>query len=324
MFIGNVKIDGLTALAPMAGVADTAFRLVCKEQGAPYVVGEMASARGLLMSDKKTARLLAVAPAERPMAVQLFGDDPDVMAEAAKRAESFGPDIIDINMGCPAPKVASNGGGSALMKNLPLAGRIIEATAKAVHVPVTVKMRKGWDDGHVCAVELAHIAEECGAAAVTVHGRTRKQMYAPPVDLSIIAAVKSAVNIPVIGNGDVRSPEDARRMLDETGCDLVMIGRGALGAPWLFRQTEEYLKTGEYAPAPPFPERLRLMRRQIEMLCEQAGERAGMREARRHAAWYLKGIRGASSLRGEAVRMETLDDLERLSEKALQLAAEGG
>jgi tRNA-U20-dihydrouridine synthase len=245
MKIGNVDIKGYAALAPMAGVADTAFRTICRQFGACYVVGEMASAKGLCMSDRKTARLLSVTDAERPMAIQLFGNDPEVMAAAAVKSEEYGPDIIDINMGCPAPKIVSNGGGSALLKDPLLAGKIIESVVRAVKVPVTVKIRKGWDDAHVNAVEMAHIAEESGAAAITIHGRTREQMYRPYADLEIIRKVKEAVKIPVIGNGDVTSPESAKKMYDETGVDLVMVGRGALGAPWIFRQIEEYLSTGK-------------------------------------------------------------------------------
>ncbi|MDR3552304.1 MAG: tRNA dihydrouridine synthase DusB [Clostridia bacterium] len=321
MKIGNVEIKGFTALAPMAGVADTAFRLICRECGAAYVVGEMASAKGLMMSDRKTAELLTVTPAERPMAVQLFGDDPGIIAAAVKKAASFGPDIIDINMGCPVPKVAGNGGGSALMKNPSLAGHIIEAAVKATVLPVTVKLRKGWDASSVNAVEIAKIAQECGAAAVTIHGRTRDQMYAPPADLTIIAAVKAAVKIPVIGNGDVRTPEEARHMLEATGCDLVMIGRGALGAPWVFAQTEQFLREGFYDPAPELPARMEMMVRHITLLCALRGEEHGMREARKHAAWYFRGTEGAASLRADAGRLETLEDLRRLAQRAQKLSA---
>lgn len=319
MKIGNVEINGKTALAPMAGTADTAFRLICREFGAAYVVGEMASAKGLTLSDRKTAELLSVTDAERPMAVQLFGDNPAVMARAAVTALRFSPDIIDINMGCPAPKVTGNGGGSALMKDPALAGRIVRTVAQAVGVPVTVKIRKGWDRHSVNAVELAKIAEENGAAAITVHGRTRDQMYAPPVDWDIIAQVKHAVSVPVIGNGDVFTPADAKKMLDVTGCDLVMIGRGALGAPWLFRQTEDFLATGRFSPAPAPEERIAVMRRHIALLCRCKGEFIGMREARKHAAWYFKGMRGAAALRVEAGKLTTFDDLYRFSDAALQM-----
>lgn len=297
----------------MAGVADTAFRIVCKAHGASYVVGEMASAKGFVMQATKTAELLGVTDAERPMAIQLFGSEPDVMAEAARRALAFSPDIIDINMGCPAPKVAGNGGGSALLKDPALAGRIVRAVADAVPVPVTVKIRKGWDAAHVNAVEVACIAEANGAAAVAVHGRTRAQQYAPPVDWDIIAAVRQAVHIPVIGNGDVDSPQAAARMLAQTGCDLVMIGRAALGRPWLFGQVETYLRTGELLPEPEPAQRMAVLLDHVRLLCALRGEHIGMREARKHAAWYMKGLHGASSLRGEANQLDTFADLERLA-----------
>jgi tRNA-dihydrouridine synthase B len=313
--IGNIEIQGYAALAPMAGVADTAFRIICKEFGAAYMVGEMASSKGLCMSDRKTKTLLQVTPGEHPMAVQIFGDEPATMAEAAKKAASYGTDIIDLNMGCPVPKVAGNGGGSALMKNPALAGRIIEAVVNAVECPVTVKIRKGWNDSSVNAVEIAKIAELCGAAAITVHGRTTKQMYAPPVDLDIIAQVKRAVAIPVIGNGDVNTPEAAKRMYEYTGCDLVMIGRGALGAPWLFAQTTQYLLTNEYSNQPTIQERMDIMLKHIKLICEFKGEHTGMREARKHAAWYIKGIENAASLRRESSSLTTYDDILILTEK---------
>lgn len=319
MKIGEIEIKGSAALAPMAGVADCAFRTLCRRFGAAYVVGEMASSKGLCMSDKRTAELLEVTRAERPMAVQLFGNDPGIMAEAAVKAAAFGPDVIDINMGCPAPKVASNGGGSALMKDLALAGRIIESVVRAVKLPVTVKIRKGWDDGRVNAVELAKIAEGCGAAAVTIHGRTREQMYRPPADLEIIKAVKDAVSIPVIGNGDIFSARDAKRMYDFTGVDLVMVGRGALGAPWIFSQIEEYLRTGTVPPAPDVAARMAVMVEHIKLICENKGEYCGLREARKHAAWYMKGLSGAAELRGEAGTLQKFSDVERLAQKAASL-----
>ena len=315
MKIGNIEIQATAVLAPMAGVADTAFRLICKEFGAAYLVSEMTSAKGLCMSDRKTKTLLQVTPGEHPMAVQIFGDEPHTMAEAAKKAISYGADIIDLNMGCPVPKVAGNGGGSALMKNPALAGRIIEAVVKAVECPVTVKIRKGWNDASVNAVEVAKIAELCGAAAITVHGRTTEQMYAPPVDLDIIAQVKRAVNIPVIGNGDINTPEAAKKMYDYTGCDFVMIGRGALGAPWLFTQTTQYILTNEYSDQPTIHERMDIMLRHIKLLCEFKGEHTGMLEARKHAAWYMKGIDNAASFRRESSSLTTYDDIIILAEK---------
>ncbi|MFT8887464.1 MAG: tRNA dihydrouridine synthase DusB [Ethanoligenens sp.] len=319
MYIGTVEIKGHTALAPMAGVADTAFRTICKAHGAAYVVGEMASAKGFVMQATKTAELLSVTTAERPMAIQLFGNDPEIMAEAAQKALAFSPDIIDINMGCPAPKVAGNGGGSALLKDPALAGRIIDSVVHAVPLPVTVKIRKGWDAAHVNAVEMAHIAEESGAAAITVHGRTRAQQYAPSADWDIIAAVKAAVRIPVIGNGDVDSPQAAARMLTQTGCDLVMIGRAALGQPWLFEHVETYLRSGELLPEPDVAQRMTVLLDHVRLLCTLKGERIGMREARKHAAWYMKGLHGASSLRGEAGKLVVFSDLEQLAARVMGL-----
>jgi nifR3 family TIM-barrel protein len=316
--IGQVEIRGRTALAPMAGVADRAFRTVCREFGAAYEVGEMASAKGITLGDRKSAELLTVTGPERPMAVQLFGDDPRVMAEAARCALAYGPDVIDINMGCPAPKITSNKGGSALMKDPALAGRIVEAVASAVPVPVTVKIRKGWDETRANAVEIARVAESGGAAALTVHGRTRMQMYAPPVDLDIIAQVKAAVHIPVIGNGDIFTPQDAAAMFERTGCDLVMIGRGAMGCPWIFRAVERYLADGTLLEPPGVEERMRVMLRHIRLLCEYKGERTGMREARKHAAWYMRGLRGAASLRADAGGLRTFPDLEALAARAAE------
>lgn len=319
MKIGNVEINGRAALAPMAGVADTAFRTVCREWGACYVVGEMASAKGLCMSDRKTAELLSVTDAQRPMAVQLFGSEPEIMAQAAKKAEAFRPDIIDINMGCPAPKVVTNGGGSALLKDPALAGKVIESVVKAVNIPVTVKIRTGWDANTINAVEMAHAAENSGALAITVHGRTREQMYRPYVNLDIIRKVKESVNIPVIGNGDVTSPESAEKMYAETGADLLMIGRGALGAPWLFRQIEEYFELGKVATNPDIEEKMDVMVRHVALICKFKGERRGIKESRKHAAWYMKGLAGAAALRGQAGMLSCLDDAKRLAEQAVSM-----
>lgn len=318
MKLGNLELKKHAALAPMAGVADTAFRLICKEFGASYLVGEMASSKGMHYGDRKTARLLGVQNEERPIAVQIFGDEPEIMAEAAVKAMAFQPDVIDINMGCPAPKVAGNGGGSALMKNPPLAGRITEAVVRAVPVPVTVKFRKGWDDEHVNAVEFARIMEESGAAAVTVHGRTRQQYYAPPVDLDILAAVKAAVSIPVIGNGGCTDIRSVVHMYEYTNCDLVMIGQGALGNPWIFRQVEAYLSAGQILPPPTVAERMEVMLRHIRLICDTKGEAQGMREARKHAAWYLKGMRGAAAFRRQSGGLHTFADAQALAREALE------
>ena len=318
MKLGNIQLPKTAALAPMAGVADRAQREICVEYGACYVVGEMASAKGMCFNSHKTQELLGVTAAERPMAVQLFGDDPAYMAKAAEMALAQKPDAIDINMGCPAPKIAGDGSGSALMRDLPLAGRIVRAVVDVSDVPVTVKIRAGWDADSINAVEAAKIAEENGAATVTVHGRTRVQMYAPPVDLDIIARVKQAVQIPVIGNGDVDSVEAAVRMYEYTGCDLVMVGRAALGAPWLFAQIAAYFTSGERLPAPSAAERMQTMLRQIRLACTYKGEARAMREARKHAAWYLKGWHGAAALRRQAGTLTTFADLERLAEEALR------
>ena len=317
MKIGSLELKRTAALAPMAGVADSAFRQICKEFGACYLVGEMASAKGMHYSDKKTARLLTVREQERPIAVQLFGDEPEILAEAARKALAFQPDVIDINMGCPAPKVAGNGGGSALMRNPALAARITEAVVRAVDLPVTVKFRKGWDDQSVNAVEFARAIEQSGAAAVTVHGRTRQQYYAPPVDLDIIAAVKQAVSIPVIGNGDCIDLPSVMKMYEYTKCDLVMIGRGALGSPWIFRQVDRYLTDGTVLPDPSLPERMQVMLRHIKLICENKGESGGMREARKHAAWYMKGMRGAPAFRKQSGELCTYADAEKLAADVL-------
>ncbi len=311
--IGNVKIKKTAALAPMAGVADYAFRTVAKEFGAAYVVGEMASCKGLVYSDRKTAELLTVTDFERPMAVQLFGCEPEFVAPAIKIAEKYNPDIIDINSGCPVPKVAGNGAGSALMKNPKLFGEMITAAVKSTDIPVTVKIRKGWDDGSINAVEIAKIAEECGASAVAVHGRTKAQMYSGNADWDIIAAVKQAVKIPVIGNGDVDTAEKCAEMYKYTGCDLVMVGRGACGKPWLFREIEQYLN-GEEITEATFEERMAVMKHQIELLVKNKGEYIGMKEARMQTGWYLKGMPNAAKYRAQCGSLSTMDDLNNLIE----------
>ncbi|MGN1108974.1 MAG: tRNA dihydrouridine synthase DusB [Oscillospiraceae bacterium] len=313
--IGGVKIEKTAALAPMASVADRAYRLMAKEYGAAYVVGEMASCKGLCYNDRKTAELLSVLPEERPMAVQLFGAEPEFMAAAVKIAEKFSPDIIDINSGCPMPKIVSGGAGSALMKTPKLFGELVRAAVEAASVPVTVKIRSGWDDNSINAVEMAKIAEENGAAAVAVHGRTRSQLYSGRADWDVIRAVKQAVKIPVIGNGDVSTPELCREMYEYTGCDLVMVGRGSYGRPWLFRQIREYLETGSYSPDPSPDEKLEIMRRHIGLIVADKGEKVGMKEARRPASWYLKGMQGAAHFRNLCSELTTLEQLERLIEQ---------
>ena len=318
MKIGNLEIHGHAALAPMAGVADRAMRELCVSYGASYVIGEMASSKGISMHDRKSASLLSISPQERPAGVQLFGDDPLTMAKAAEMAMDYAPDFLDINMGCPAPKVAGNGGGSALMKKPQLAAEIVRACVHAVPVPVTVKMRIGWDDETRNATELAKLCADAGAAAITVHGRTRAQMYAPPVYLDEIRRVKQAVDVPVIGNGDVTDGESAKRMLDETGCDFLMVGRGALGRPWVFSQIDACLSRGEILPEPPIEERMRVMLGHIRALCAYKGDYIGMREARKHAAWYIRGIRGAASYRNRVGALSSIAELEALAADILQ------
>lgn len=320
MKAGSFEINGAAALAPMAGVADRAFREICIEFGAAYVVTEMVSSKGLTMHDKKSGLLMQLGESERPAAVQIFGCEPHTMAEAAKQAAETGCQAIDINMGCPAPKVAGNGGGSALMRDPDLAARITERCVSAVNIPVTVKIRSGWDEDSVNAVEMAQMLENTGAAAITVHGRTRKQMYAPPVNLDIIRQVKQAVKIPVIGNGDVTDALSAENMYRVTGCDLVMVGRGALGAPWVFSQINEYMSSGKLLPAPPIEERMAVMLRHIGKLCEYKGSYIGMREARKHAGWYISGMRNAAAFRREIGALESMEQLEALAERVIRSA----
>lgn len=318
MKIGNLEIKGHAALAPMAGVADRAFRELCTSYGAAYVISEMVSSKGLTMQDKKSKELLYLSKKERPAGAQIFGDNPEIMAEAALKTMSFNPEFIDINMGCPAPKIAGNGGGSALLKNPPLISRIVESVVKASPIPVTVKIRIGWDTDTINAVEVAKRIEAAGASALTVHGRTRTQMYAPPVYLSEIARVKEAVSIPVIGNGDIVDGKSAKKMLDETGCDFLMIGRGALGRPWIFESVNAYLENETQIPEPPIEERMRVMTEHIKLICEYKGERVGMREARKHAAWYIKGIRGAAAFRQEVGNLSSMEELEELAKRVIE------
>ncbi len=319
MQIKNVKIEGYSALAPMAGVADQAFRLLCKEFGCSYSVSEMVSAKAISLGDKKSEQLMKIDINEHPCAIQIFGNEPKTMAEAAEYALQFGPEIIDINMGCPAPKIIKNHSGSYLMKEPELSGKIIKAVSDAVCVPVTVKFRVGWDENNKNCVEFAKIAEANGAAAITIHGRTKEQMYAPPVDNKAIADVKKAVTIPVIGNGDIFTPEDAKAMYERTGCDFVMVGRGALGRPWLFSQINEYFETGSYSPDPDPEERMRIMLLHAQRICELYGEKHGMCEIRKHALWYTKGLRGSSKLRNEFSVVKSFDELNLLAEKVIQI-----
>lgn len=313
MKIRDIEFKDIAFLAPMAGVTDMAFRELCTLFGAAYTVTEMVSSKGLVMGDKKSAMLLTLGKEEKTAGAQIFGDDPDIMAKAAVKCLAFSPSIIDINMGCPAPKVAMNGGGASLMKEPQLAGRIVRAVRDAVDIPVTVKIRKGWDDSCVNAVELAKILEANGADAIAIHGRTRQQMYSGTVDLDIIREVKRAVRIPVIGNGDITDIVSAANMLEYTGCDAVMIGRGAFGNPWLFRQINAYLDSGIVIPPPSLEEKMTVMLRHIAKMVEYKGEYTAMREARRHAAYYTKGLRGGAKFRAQMSSLETYDDLKEIT-----------
>ncbi len=315
MKIGNVNIDGYVALAPMAGVADKAFRELCMEFGACYCVSEMVSAKGISYHSEKSAQLMELSEKEHPCAVQIFGNEPETLAEAARFALRYNPEIIDINMGCPAPKISGNGAGAALMKDPTLCGEIVKEVVNAVDIPVTVKIRKGFDDDNINAVKVATICEENGAKAVTVHGRTKAQYYSGKVDLDIIKEVKNALTIPVIGNGDITSPDDAKRMFEYTKCDLVMVGRGALGNPWVFNNINAYFR-GDKLHTPTFEEKMQVMKKHIEKLAENKGEYVGMKEARAHIPHYFKGFSGAAKLRNDACRVSTLNDLYSLIEKA--------
>ena len=312
MQIGNVKVENNLILAPMAGVTDLPFRLLCKEEGCGLLYTEMVSAKAILYNNKNTEELMQVTEGENPIALQLFGSDPEIMAEIAKRVEERPFDIIDVNMGCPVPKVVNNGEGSALMKNPVLVGKIISAMASAVKKPVTIKIRKGFDDNSVNAVEIARIAQESGAAAVAVHGRTREQYYSGKADWDIIAKVKQAVSIPVIGNGDVKSAEDAIRMMDETGCDGVMIGRGSQGNPCIFRQVSHYMKTGEHLLKPGMDEVKSMILRHAALQKEYKGEYIGIREMRKHFAWYTAGYPNSAALRNRINYIESFTELEEL------------
>ena len=318
--IGGVPLKSHAVLAPMAGVSDRAYRELCVRFGAAYCVSEMVSSKALSFNSKKSEELMEISDLERPCGIQIFGDDPKCMADAAKHALENKPDIIDINMGCPAPKISSNGSGSALMKNPRLCGEIVKAVTAVTDIPITVKIRKGWDDDSVNAVEVAKICESAGAAAITVHGRTRQQYYKPPVDYDIIRAVRESVSVPVIANGDIDSAEKAKEVMDITGCDLVMIGRATLGNPWIFSQINAYLENPNVKiHTPDLEERLGVMIEHIGKMVKYKGEHMAMLQARKLVVGYFKGIKGAAALRNEAGKIKTLDDLYELRQKALSL-----
>lgn len=312
--IGNVTLPNQVVLAPMAGVTDLPFRILCHEQGAGLVCMEMVSAKAIYYHNKNTDMLMQTAPGEHPVSLQLFGSDPQIMSEMARQIEERPFDILDVNMGCPVPKVVNNGEGSALMKDPVLVRKIVTSMAKAVKKPLTVKIRMGFDQEHINAVEIAKIIEDSGAAAVAVHGRTRQQYYSGEADWEIIRQVKEAVSIPVIGNGDVDSPEKARRMLEETGCDGVMVGRAARGNPWLFGRIVRYLENGELVEKPSAREVKDMILRHARMQLEYKGEYTGMREMRKHVAWYTAGYPRSSKLRQAVNELESLKQLEELLE----------
>ena len=318
MNIGNIEIKGYAALAPMAGVADRAMREICKEHGSAFSVGELTSSKGISVGDKKSHTLLFCGDKERPMASQLFGREPETMAEAAKKALEFGPDFIDINMGCPAPKVSGNGGGSALLKNLPLAEKIVKAVVDAVNIPVTVKMRTGWDDDSLVSPELARMCESAGAKAITIHGRTKKQMYAEGIDFKTITETVKAVKIPVIANGDICDGKSAKYMYETTGCDFVMVGRAARGNPFVFEEINAFMENKDYAP-PSLEKRFEVLMEQVRRMVEYKADHRAFLEARKHTAWYMQGLKGAAELRRLAGAVSSWSDIENVCQKALEL-----
>ncbi|RKD33866.1 tRNA dihydrouridine synthase DusB [Thermohalobacter berrensis] len=314
MKIGNVLTDNNIFLAPMAGITDMSFRLICKEMGAGLVYSEMVSCKGMYYGDKKTKTLLAIDKKERPIAVQIFGSDPDIMAKVVEKKLNNREDIdiIDINMGCPTPKIVKNGDGSALLKDSKMAAKVMRSVVKASNKPVTVKIRTGWDENSINAVEIAKIAEAEGVSALAIHGRTREQFYSGNADWDIIKKVKESVSIPIIGNGDIFTVEDGKKMFDYTGCDAIMIGRGSRGNPWLFKRLKVFMETGEILPPPTNNEKIDVIIRHLELLVKLKGERVAVKEMRKHIAWYIKGMRNATEMRR---KVNTIESKEKLKEE---------
>ena len=315
--IGGVNVEKTAALAPMASVADKSYRLLCREFGAAYLISEMISSKGLCYNDRKTGELCEIETEERPYALQIFGEDPYYMGKAAYLLGKYRPDIIDINMGCPVPKIVGNGSGSALMKDIPRAVEIAKETVKNADCPVTVKFRAGWDDTSKNAVEFAKALEQTGIAAMAVHGRTRQQFYSGEADWEIIKQVKQAVSIPVFGNGDVKDGESCKKMYEETGCDLVMLARGSYGRPWVFREIRHFLETGEKLPEPDIKERMEIMLKHCRYLCKYKGEVRGMKEARKNVAWYVKGLPDSAKLRAECGELSAYEQAEDMAARII-------
>ena len=311
MKIGNLNLDNRVFLSPMAGVTDLPFRLICKEQDCGMLYTEMVNAKALCYDDQNTKKMLKIEEEEHPVAIQIFGSDPEYMGGAAKILNSYPNEILDINMGCPAPKVVKNGDGSALLKNPELAAKVLKAVVGNSEKPVTLKIRKGWDDTCINAVEIAKIAEDCGISAIAIHGRTREQYYSGKADWDIIRQVKENVSIPVIGNGDVFEVEDAINMLNQTNCDAIMIGRGAQGNPWIFKRINHYMQTGEILPEPTLEEKINTAKKHLKLAVEEHGEYVAVREMRKHASWYIKGLPGCTDIKNH---MNTLDNSEEVIE----------
>lgn len=318
MKIGNLNLDNRVFLSPMAGVTDLPFRLICKEQDCGMLYTEMVNAKALCYDYQNTKKMLKIEEEEHPVAIQIFGSDPEYMGGAAKILNSYPNEILDINMGCPAPKVVKNGDGSALLKNPELAAKVLKAVVGNSEKPVTLKIRKGWDDTCINAVEIAKIAEDCGISAIAIHGRTREQYYSGKADWDIIRQVKENVSIPVIGNGDVFEVEDAINMLNQTNCDAIMIGRGAQGNPWIFKRINHYMQTGEILPEPTLEEKINTAKKHLKLAVEEHGEYVAVREMRKHIAWYLKGLRNSARVRDEINKIESYEEVVNKLESYMQ------